>query len=136
MHPAKRRLHVIVLLILSILLGEVCFDESQFKTYAFGASKSEITSGNQIHISKEKQEIRGERITGRSEAKEVLRRTNRRTSQLFGRRLITGFSFVDILPQLFHSTIYFQNNQICHNTSGHIVLIRCVYRKDGKKDRA
>lgn len=130
-HGMRRQIHLFV--ILSILFCEICFSDQPLKTYSFFGSVSEISSGVQIHIDREKQVIGREQLKTGSEAREILRRTSRRTIHSLIRRMPAGFSNVDFLPQIFHSSIFLQNNEVCHNTSGHIALIRCIYRKDGKK---
>lgn len=133
MRSRKMRRQIGIFVILSILLCEMCFNEQPFKTYSSCASESGITSSVQIHITRVKRIIGGERVRARSNTGEVLRRTGRRLIHSLNRRMSAGLSFVDFLPRMFHSTIFLQNNEISHNTSGHIALIRSIYRKDGKK---
>lgn len=125
------RKRISILLILSILLCEICLNEQPFQTYFFAAPDCEISSSVQIH--KEKGVICDQRLTGRTVTGEILRRMNRRVSDSVFRRSTVGYSFVEDLPRLFHSTIYLQTRQISPHTSGHMQMIRCIYQKDGKK---
>lgn len=131
MRRTVTRKRVGILLILSILLCEICLNEQPFQTYFFATPDCEISSSVQIH--KEKGVICEQRLTGRTVTGEILRRMNRRVSDPVFRRSTVGFSFVDDLPQLFHSTIYLQTRRISPYTSGHMEIIRCIYQKDGKK---
>lgn len=133
MRGLEKRVRISMLLIFSILICELCFNELPVKAFSFSTSDCEITSSVRIGISKVKQTVSGERLTSRSVAREMIRRSSRRVFSFSGRKESVGLSFVDFLPQIFHSTIFLQNHKICHNTSGHIELIRCIYRKDGKK---
>lgn len=131
MREIKANKRIGILLILSILLCEICLNEQPFRTYFFATPDSEINSSVQIH--KEKGVICEQRLSGRTVTGEILRRMNRRVSDSVFRRSTVGFSFVDDLPRLFHSTIYLQTSQISQHTSGHMEMIRCIYQKDGKK---
>lgn len=133
MHGFKMRKRISFLLVLSLLLCGMCFDEQPLKTYSFCDAESELSSSVRIFVTEKAPVIQGERLTGRSQANVLIRRENRRTSNSFIRRSEVGFSFVDFLPQTFHSSIFLQNSEVSHNTSGHIKLMQCIYRKDGKK---
>lgn len=133
MHSFKLKKRISVLLILTILFCEVCFDETPFKTYSFCASEGKIDSSVRIHTIKDKQVVYKEQLTQRQAARGMIRRSNRRVVHGSDRRSVSDLSFVDFLPQFFHSSVFLRNYKVCHNTSGHIGLIRCLYRKDGKK---
>lgn len=133
MHSLKMRRRIGCIIIFSILLCEMCFHDQPCKAYFFAVQTSASISGTPIHISKERQIASFERSDGRSRTWELLRRSSRRRNASCFRRIPFGLSFVDVLPQMFHSTIYFRTKRRSHNTSGHIERIRCVQRKDGKK---
>lgn len=133
MHSFRFKRRISMFLILAILFCEVCFDEAPFKTYSFCVSDSEISSSVRIHIVKDRQIFYKEQLTERSAVRGMIRRVNRRVLSASNRRSTAGLSFVDILPRLFHSSIFLRDHKVCHNTSGHIERIRCLYRKDGKK---
>lgn len=133
MHSLNMRKRIACIIIFSILLCEMCFHDQPCKTYFFAVQTSESISGTPIRISKERQIASSERPDGRSRTWELMRRASRRGSSSCFRRIPFGLSFVDVLPQMFHSTIYFRTKKRSHNTSGHIERIRCMHRKDGKK---
>lgn len=122
-----------ILLLLSILFCEICFNEEPYKTYSFSDAGGEITSSVRIHVKDVKQAVGRERLTGRQSAEGLLQRPSRRIINLTSRKTVFGLSFVDVLPQIFHSKIFLRNNRVTHDTNGHLVLIRCTFRKDGKK---
>ncbi len=134
MHRQQTRMNLCICLILTLLLCQWCVKGQEVKAISFAGNKCEISSAVQIHPDDMLQLSSQERISGRSESEEVIRGMSRKTSSLYIRRELTGYSFVEFLPQIFHSTIFLQINQVSHNTSGHIELIRCIYQKDGKKE--
>lgn len=134
MHRQQTRMNVCICLILTLLLCQWCVKGQEVKALSCAENKCEISSAVQISSADMLQLVDQERISGREESAEVIRGMSRKTSSLYVRRELTGVSFVEHLPQIFHSTIFLQNNQVPHNTSGHIELIRCIYQKDGKKE--
>lgn len=118
MRGLEKRARISMLLVLSILICELCFNELPVKAFSFSTSDCEITSNVRISISKVRQTISEERLTSRNVAREMIRRSSRRAFNFSGRKESVGFSFVDFLPQIFHSNIFLRNNKISHNTSG------------------
>lgn len=133
MRRYKLARQISIVLFISIMLCEICLNEIPFKAYSFCDADGRITSSVRLHVNDVKQMVGRERLTGRSVTEGFLQRPSRRNFNFASRRTIIGLSFVDILPQMFHSTVFLRNNRVTHNTSGHMELIRCLYRKDGKK---
>lgn len=122
-----------ICLILTLLLCQCCIKGQEVRALSCAEKKCEISSAIQIHSDDLLQLLSEERIGSRDTSEDVIRGAGRKLSSLYIRRELTGFSYVEFLPQIFHSTIFLQTNQLSHNTSGHIDLIRCIYQKDGKK---
>lgn len=122
-----------ICLILTLLLCQCYVKGEEVRAYSYAEKKCEISSAVQIHSDDMLQLLSGERIGSRDEFEDVIRSVSRKISSLYIRRELTGCSCVEYLPQIFHSTIFLQINQLSHNTSGHIELIHCMYQKDGKK---
>lgn len=125
-----------ICLILTLLLCQCCIKGQEVSALSCAEKKCEISSAIQIHSDDLLQLLSEERIGSRDASEGVIRGLSRKISSLYIRRETTGISHVEYLPQIFHSTIFLQTNQLSHNTSGHIDLIRCIYQKDGKKGLA
>lgn len=133
MRNEKIKIRICLLIILSIVLSEMCFNEQPFITYSSATQNSEINSSVYIHIDRVKRVIGEERFRGSAESADVIRRTGRRVVNSFLKKTPYDLTFVDYLPQNHHSTTVRQRDEVSGGTSAHLAMIRCIYRKDGKK---
>lgn len=136
MHNLRIQKHLMGFLILSILLCEMCFFIQSPNTSSFHVQylhSNSVKHVNHAQISDGSKMVYEDRIAKSSDGPETFRKNEQRTLQSLIRRLSACLSTVEYLPHTFHSTLFLQFHNMTHNTSGHIPLIRCVYRKDGKK---
>lgn len=133
MRRVEFRENVIALFIFSIIVCSVCLEHVPARTTVYQGAANTISSDVRMEESKMSHAICGERFSQRAEARSLVRSAGRRIGG------VTKFSFLGMLFREFFSQAFplsatLRNYGIDHIVSGHIRLLRCIYRKDGKKD--
>lgn len=131
------RRYINFIIILSILVCGICFDETPFKTYSSAASCATsgagLSSDVRINVEKEQRNITQEIMASRGMTNQMIRHASRRMPDVIAKRAVIDLSFVDLLPQEFHLHTVVCRGDIADGDSGHLQMLRCVYQEDGKK---
>ena len=132
----KSRILAGILLMLSIVCADLCFFGQSVDTYSFYALKQDFFGGNgadSSQIFEGRQFIREERLVQNSGTTECLRRSGKERGVRFLGRVMDDLAACRYLPHIFGYTMRAVTGQKEAANDGHLSLIRCIYRKDGKK---
>ncbi len=133
MHRLRTKRVLVFSLVLCLMLCEVCFERQSFQMLTGGSMCSETISEVRSQTSEKNTVFLENRFQQRQEAEGVFRQTGRRMGNRFVRKTVTALSCVNCLPQIFHSSLFIQSSRVYCYLNGSIELIRCTYKKDGKK---
>ncbi len=136
MQYKMKRVPIVCLLILAFALGSMNHVDTSAKILLCADNdESQVTSTERIGEWTSKavldQAQWGKDNNGNGE---MFRRFTKRSNQTFLRRVESTLISTDSTLWESHSMLYWQDNPLTEGTSGHIAMIQCVHRKDGKKD--